>query len=335
MEILFLWAGLLFAWIGIVIVKSAMVDFAEAERVDGELIGYHANVDSEGSRTFSPVIAFQHPTGGRRIFQSEIGTGHFPYPVGQRVRVLAIRNDPERARLDSNGLLYFGLIFAAIGLGSCGLFFAIFSWGLFSIGSAIVVTLLLAWKALQKQDSLGKFAEASGLIRRALAGQAFEEAHYDRSRLMHSTEIALDQRRVAKASIIASVVMIAIGIGGIVGSAWWAPRRVSFIQHAVGTQGQVVDLVQSQDSDSTTWAPMVEFKPASSANAVRFRHSVSSSHPSWRVGDAVEVLYDPENTSQAMIDQGRWNMAVPLIPGAIGVVFALLGIHALIRISRG
>jgi len=334
MEILFLWVGLLFAWIGIVIVKSAMFDFAEAERVDGELIGYIPNVDSEGSQTFSPVIAFHHPVGGRRIFQGEIGTGHIPYAIGQRVRVLVNRDDPGRARLDSNALLYFGLIFAALGLGCCVLFFAIFSWGPFSIGSAIVVTLLLARKAFQLQDGLGKFAEASGFIRGALAGQAFEEARFDRSRMMSSADMAMDQRRIARVSVIVSVVMIVLGIAGIAGSAWWEDRRISFVQSAVAAEGHVVDLVESRDSDSTTWAPLVEFKPVSSPGTVRFRHSVSSSHPSWHVGDSVEVLYDPKNASQAMIDQGRWNLIVPLIPGAIGVVFALLGINALIRISR-
>jgi hypothetical protein len=152
---------------------------------------------------------------------------------------------------------------------------------------------------------------------------------------MPSSDIATSQRLVTKQSIVASAVMIAIGVGGVAGSAWWAPRRISFVQHAVGTQGHVVDLVESSDSDSTTWAPMVEFKPASSPQTVRFRHSVSSSHPSWSVGDPVEVLYDPNDSSKAMIDQGQWNLVVPLIPGAIGVVFGFLGILAVIRVSRG
>jgi hypothetical protein len=332
MEILFLWVGLLFASIGIVIVKSAMFDFEKADQIDGELIGYVADIDREGSRMFYPVLGFVSPAGGPRFFQSEIGTGYFPYSIGQPLKVLVSRDDPERARLNSNSLLYFGLIFTAIGLGCCVLFFSIFSWSLFSIGSAIVISLLLVWKAFQQRDVVRKFAESASLIRGALAGKVVDESQFDRSRLISPSELSGYRRRVATQSLVAAVVMIAIGVGGIAGSYLWAPRRILFIERAVGTQGQVVELVESNDSESATFAPMVEFKPVSSSTTIRFRHPVASSPPSWRVGDAVNVLYNPEDTTQAMIDQGRWNLAVPFLPGAIGVVFGFLGLLGLIRV---
>jgi hypothetical protein len=109
----------------------------------------------------------------------------------------------------------------------------------------------------------------------------------------------------------------------------WTERRLAFLQRAVPTDGRIVDLAVSSDSDSTTYAPVVEFTPSQGATPIRFRHSVSSSHPSWKVGQPVGVLHDPADPSSAIIDQGWWTTAVPLIPGAVGAVFSLLGLYSL------
>ena len=43
------------------------------------------------------------------------------------------------------------------------------------------------------------------------------------------------------------------------------------------------------------------------------------------------VLYDPADPAKAMIDQGRWNVVVPFLPGAAGVVLGALGLLALYK----
>src|SRR6266540_1376676 len=132
MEILFLWVGLLFACIGALILRFSETEFSGAH-VDGEVIGYTPHTDSEGSRSYSPVVAFVHPFAGRRILHSAFGSASFLYPVGARVTVLADRQDPHLARLDTNAFRYFGLVFIATGLGLCVLFFSIFDWSGFSV----------------------------------------------------------------------------------------------------------------------------------------------------------------------------------------------------------
>src|SRR5215471_19200137 len=88
-EILFLWVGLLFAWAGVHVVRAARMDPLTTMRVDGEIVGYVQNRDDEGTRTFAPVVAFSHPAGGRRIFESAFGAGTLAYAIGARVAVLA------------------------------------------------------------------------------------------------------------------------------------------------------------------------------------------------------------------------------------------------------
>ena len=59
--------------------------------------------------------------------------------------------------------------------------------------------------------------------------------------------------------------------------------------------------------------------------------SISSNPPSYRTGDAVGVLYDPDHPRDARIDRGRWNKAVPILIGGSGVFLCLLGLWILKR----
>lgn len=86
---------------------------------------------------------------------------------------------------------------------------------------------------------------------------------------------------------------------------------------------------ESDSGNSITWAPIVEFTPEGSANVVRFKHSISSSHPSWEIGDRVRILSDPTQPQRAMIDSGFWNRATPFVPAAFGLPLALLGVIVL------
>src|SRR5262245_44696395 len=122
MEILFLWVGLIFLWIGVLVIRSARRDGPATQRLEGEVLGYVASGDGKSARTFAPVVAFDHPAAGRRLFESGFGTGNLPHRIGAKVIVLADRSDPTRARLDTKMFVFFGLILAGIGVGCCGLF---------------------------------------------------------------------------------------------------------------------------------------------------------------------------------------------------------------------
>lgn len=327
MEILFLWAGLAFAWIGVLVVRAALAD-GDAMRVTGEILGYAARVDKDdGSRTYAPVIAFTHPAAGRRIVEGAIATGTLPYAVGQPVTLRVDLRDPTHARLDSRGVLYFGLVFAALGIGLCALFLSIFDWSGFSVAVAIVVSVFIL-RGVRQRDSTVKLVDAIGAVGKAIGGNAVDEKEFDRARLLSPDEMGTTQRQTARASLVAGIVMVLLGGAAVYGGALWTSRRSEFIERAVPVAGRVVDLEMSDDSESTMYAPVVEFSPRDGW-PFRFRHPVASSHPSWRVGDSVRVLYDPADPAQAMIDQGGWNLVMPVLIVAGGVVFVLLGLVAL------
>ena len=88
--------------------------------------------------------------------------------------------------------------------------------------------------------------------------------------------------------------------------------------------GRVVELVANDSSDGVTYSPVVEFDVGGWPQ--RFKDSIGSDPPSYETGDTVQVLYDPSSPSKARIDRGIWNLAIPLLVGALGASLFLCGL---------
>jgi hypothetical protein len=171
----------------------------------------------------------------------------------------------------------------------------------------------------------------TSFLREATTATVVEERAFNRSSLVTRAELTTMLRKQPRQALITAIVCLAIAAGTITWSYFWVQKRFAFLARAQSSDGVVVDMAESSGSDSTTWAPIVEYTPQQSWTAapVRFKHPVSSSPPSWNVGDRVRVLYDPESVESAMIDSGFWNRATPFIPAAIGALMAVLGVLAL------
>ena len=116
-----------------------------------------------------------------------------------------------------------------------------------------------------------------------------------------------------------------IGAVMIAGALYWADHLHAYIDSATRTHGVIVSQKSSYSDGSTTYAPVIEFTPHKSGT-VRFTSNVSSSSPSWKVGDMVNVFYDPNNTNDAMMDREWFNYFFQLILGSIGIV--ILGVSS-------
>ncbi|HEC12850.1 MAG TPA: DUF3592 domain-containing protein [Acidiferrobacteraceae bacterium] len=119
-------------------------------------------------------------------------------------------------------------------------------------------------------------------------------------------------------------VFSAIGLGMLIGAYFLYQNTQSFLESAAVTNGSVVELVRSRSSDSTTYAPVVQFKTESGA-LVEFTSSTSSNPPGYSKGESVEVFYLPSNPQKAKINGlfSLWGAA--LIVGILGGVFFLVG----------
>jgi Protein of unknown function (DUF3592) len=117
------------------------------------------------------------------------------------------------------------------------------------------------------------------------------------------------------------------------GASLWAVRNTqSFVARAETAAGQVINLEYRHSTSSSssrgTYYPVVKFKTATGEE--RTLHSnTGSSPPSYAVGEAVTVLYDPGNPFDARIKGffSLWLLAI--IFGALGSVFSLIGLGGL------
>ncbi|MGN8077925.1 DUF3592 domain-containing protein [Variovorax sp. 22077] len=104
-------------------------------------------------------------------------------------------------------------------------------------------------------------------------------------------------------------------------------NTASFIASASRTQGEVMRLLYVESSErhesGGTWKPLVRFR-APSGEIIEFAPSSSSSPPAYKVGEKVDVFFDPNDPQDAMLDGffSLWGGA--LITGGLGLVFLLV-----------
>lgn len=119
-------------------------------------------------------------------------------------------------------------------------------------------------------------------------------------------------------------ITLIIGLAMVAGAAYWASRTSAFIDRAAVAVGKVIDLERSRSGDSSSYHPVVKFRTAAGQERT-FRSSTGTNPPSYRVGEAVEVLYSESEPSDARI-RGFFSLwGGPLIVGGMGMLFMLLG----------
>lgn len=130
-----------------------------------------------------------------------------------------------------------------------------------------------------------------------------------------------------------TVGLIFMSIGGIMLAvvAYIIVSDYKFSQRAVPVTGKVIDYSSyySTDSDgsgSTMYTPTFEYTYNGSKHT--YTSSTSSSSPDFEMGESVEILVDPDNPGNVLVNAfwERWLLAVIL--GFMGSMFAGLGYMA-------
>ncbi len=130
-------------------------------------------------------------------------------------------------------------------------------------------------------------------------------------------------RTISKLKYIFTVV----GFGMIVGAFFLFTNTQDFLKNAQTTDGMVVDLVRSSDSD--TYRPVVEFTTRD-GSVIEFTSSTGTNPPSFSEGEMVGIFYQESSPEQAKIDSffSLWGGTVIL--GGLGSVFFLIGMSILL-----
>jgi hypothetical protein len=133
-------------------------------------------------------------------------------------------------------------------------------------------------------------------------------------------------------------VFSSIGLGWLLIGLFTVWRTYKFIGHSVPVQGKIVALQPETQTDSDgqhsiTYAPVFAFTAHDGASYT-VTSSSSSNPPSYKVGEAVSVLYELDNPQTAKISSffGLWFL--PAIFGGGGVAFSLVSLAIVLR-GRG
>jgi hypothetical protein len=100
-------------------------------------------------------------------------------------------------------------------------------------------------------------------------------------------------------------------------------QQYTLEKNGIQAEGVVVDLIESTDSDGTTYAPVVAFKTEGGRN-FEFHSNFYSSPPAYEVGQKVTVLYPPDRPDEAQI-KGAGNLLM-IIFGVVGGIELLIGL---------
>jgi Protein of unknown function (DUF3592) len=320
MQIAFLYVGLFFAAVGVAVVVSEAKARIGAMRVSGRIVGFSAR-----SASYYAVAGYEGPDGVRRYVESTVGSSSPLGAVGDAATVLVRPSDPEHAVVESLLTYVIGSVLAAMGLGCCVVFFVTFQADRLSIAAACGMTLYFAYKGRDLLRAAPMSREAWREYKAAVTGpKVFSES--TKSMIAWADPAALRDALVKQRqqNRLAAPILLLAG-PGLLFLGWHLERNTeAFLERAVHARGRVVQMAANHSSNSTTYAPIVEFEV--DGREYRFKDSVSSNPPSHRVGDSVEVLYDPATPLDARIDHGVWNEGIPILVAAFGALLSLLGL---------
>ncbi len=124
------------------------------------------------------------------------------------------------------------------------------------------------------------------------------------------------------------IIMGIIGAALLVGAGYFTYHQYQFQKSALVTKGRVTAQAEHSGSKGRTmYAPKVSFK-AADGNTYEFTSKLSSSSPSYGVGETVEVQYDPADPKNAEVKSflAAWLVSIVfLIMGGFMFFFSVFG----------
>lgn len=128
-------------------------------------------------------------------------------------------------------------------------------------------------------------------------------------------------------------IFMTVGIIQAVVAAYLVFSHSRFERHAMAIKGTVVDyqsyVSTGSDGSTTMYTPVFEYR----LNGKAYTHvdNSSSSFREFEVGEVVDILVDPENPEDVLVDSFMEKWFVPTLLGFMGIVFAGIG-YGLYRI---
>jgi len=125
------------------------------------------------------------------------------------------------------------------------------------------------------------------------------------------------------------IIGIVFGLVGLllaaIGVFIWMRTR-AFMSTAQETKGTVTHMISSSGSEGgMVYAPVFKFTTIQ-GQVIEVEEKVYSNPPQFQTGQAVDILYDPEDPNRARVKKWSSLYFVPLLLGGMGMIFGCIGI---------
>lgn len=340
-------AGLICLAFGALFVADHIYKRMKGRKVKGRVIGMRA----KGSM-YHAVYEYTAPDGTRYEVDDSTGFGAVTKNnIGKTVTLYLTGDNPHDAR--KHGML--GLALSAVFLIPAAAFIYAaatsfeftwmtlvmallgIGWAGYKIKKSLTITPRELWekrnefklrpknkasgtKAAKKEDSSKADKKADG---RLLTAQEINESIIEHDKKFMRITIP-----------VMGLVAVAMIAGGL-----YLYRDMSLISaNGVRTSGEIVridsEYNSSADSSGYTYYGVVAYRTDSGVE-IEFRDNVGSSHPSFKTGDQVDVMYNPQEPQDAIVDRGllNWLPSVGLCLGG-GLLLLWLARSFLLILSR-
>lgn len=226
-----------------------------------------------------------------------------------------------------------GLIFIGVGVFVGVQFVAIFDFNPFVLiftilgGGYIAFRIRRAIMKIPADDrkEIWEFV-TKGKFDSAKAAKFKEENSKPKGRALNDEEVMVRLKHYRKQERIGSYLGLVIALGLMGGAYYTGNDMIERVKNGASAQGIVTDITskrsRSSDGDTIMYYSTVEFT-APNGETVKFKDSMGASYPLHKDGQAVPVLYYPDQPTDAMIDRGIWNWGISTLL-AIGSVLLLL-----------
>jgi len=120
-----------------------------------------------------------------------------------------------------------------------------------------------------------------------------------------------------------------VGIFMIALGAFFWYRTKNFVGKAQETKGTVTELRYDSDSEGGGYYSVFQFKTMNGQEIEKVSN-IRTNPPQHKVGQVIDILYDPANPNDARIKKTTNLYFVPFLLGGMGIIFVCTGIVVVI-----
>jgi len=123
------------------------------------------------------------------------------------------------------------------------------------------------------------------------------------------------------------VFMVALG-------AFFYFRTKNFVARSQETKGTVTELAYDSDSEGSGYYSVFTFTTIA-GQVIEATSNVRSNPPQHKVGEVIDILYDPAKPKDARIKKSSTLYFVPLLLSGMGITFFCVGIVLFVLLALG